>query len=247
MISMFNLLQVCDFQSCVLCTEEGVSDCTRQLSKEPTRQGVRPAPMLDVSSRVSSPNMGAKFVLVDPSDRAAVPSVRSYVGLKQKLWHEQSTTPYWMSFCGVSSPNMEGAFILADPCDHLVIWTFDQVPMLDDSSLVSSPNMGAISILVEWLFGVFMPSAPNQAGLLYSFPSSSLTVEPFSAVVADRDCFGSHLSQFNWWTKSFPDFLVAPPWLLSSLQSNLFATGLSAISLSDQVGSANSMGVVLPV
>lgn len=60
-----------------------------------------------------------------------------------------------------------------------------------------------------------MPSAPNQVGYLYSFPSSSLTVEPFSAVVADRDCFGSHLSQLNWWTKSFPDFLVAPPWLLS--------------------------------
>ena len=60
-----------------------------------------------------------------------------------------------------------------------------------------------------------MPSAPNQVGYLYSFPSSSLTVEPFSAVVADRDCFGSHLSQLNWRTKSFPDFLVAPPWLLS--------------------------------
>lgn len=55
---MFCLLQVCDFQFCVLYTEEGVSDCTRQLSKEPIRQGVRPAPMLDVSSRVSSPNMG---------------------------------------------------------------------------------------------------------------------------------------------------------------------------------------------
>lgn len=64
-------------------------------------------------------------------------------------------------------------------------------------------------------FWVFMPSAPNQVGYLYSFPSSSLTVEPFSAVVADRDCFGSHLSQLNWRTKSFPDFLVAPPWLLS--------------------------------
>lgn len=60
-----------------------------------------------------------------------------------------------------------------------------------------------------------MSSAPNQVGYLYSFPSSSLTVEPFSAVVADRDCFGSHLSQLNWRTKSFPDFLVAPPWLLS--------------------------------
>lgn len=48
---------------------------------------------------------------------------------------------------------MEGVFILADSCDHLVIRAFDQVPMLDDFSLVSSSNMGAISILVEWLFG----------------------------------------------------------------------------------------------
>lgn len=104
MISMFCLLQVCDFQFCVLYTEEGVSDCTRQLSKEPIRQGVRPAPMLDVSSRVSSPNMGAKFILVDSSDRAAVPSVRSYFGLKQKLWHEQSTTLYWMFFVKLVLP-----------------------------------------------------------------------------------------------------------------------------------------------
>lgn len=92
-----------------------------------------------------------------------------------------------------------------------------------------------------------MSSAPNQVGYLYSFPSSSLTVEPFSAVVADRDCFGSHLSQLNWRTKSFPDFLVTPPWLLSPSAVKPVATGLSAISLNDQVGAANSMGVVLPV